>query len=183
MHVEYFTNLNFILRLIKSFWTAYGFTVYECFPFSSFLQQFADFFFLCCSCCLHCVTVIFVILSHSFSLFLLLIHQRCSSTSLSNSSECFYVSWSWTDHLPRRNERHRKQSQWPLLLSIEWVYSLQRIYLVERSTTGIIRKLFLSTGCLCYNSSSDAVFLDGRFLLDADWGNLSLLLRCESLQH
>ena len=27
MHVEYFTNLNFISRLIKSFWTAYGFTV------------------------------------------------------------------------------------------------------------------------------------------------------------
>ena len=140
MHVEYFTNLNFISRLIKSFWTAYGFTVYECFPFSSFLQQFADFFFLCCSCCLHCVTVIFVILSHSFSLFLLLIHQRCSSTSLSNSSECFYVSWSWTDHLPRRNERHRKQSQWPLLLFIEWIYSLHRRYHVERSTLRIIRE-------------------------------------------
>ena len=127
--------------------------------------------------------LLLLLLSHSFSLFLLLIHQRCSSTSLSNSSECFYFSWSWTDHLPRRNERHRKQSQWPLLLSIEWVYSLQRIYLVERSTTGIIRKLFLSTGCLCYNSSSDAAILDDRFLLDADWGNLSLLLRCEGLQH
>ena len=36
----------------------------------------------------------------------------------------------------------------------------------------IIRKLFLSTGCLCYNSSSDTIFLDGRFPLDADWGNL-----------
>ena len=31
----------------------------------------------------------------------------------------------------------------------------------------IIRKLFLSTGCLCFYSSSDTVFLDGRFLLDA----------------
>ena len=47
----------------------------------------------------------------------------------------------------------------------------------------IIRKLFLSTGCLCYNSSSDTIFLDGRFPLDADRGNWSLLLRCESLQH
>ena len=47
----------------------------------------------------------------------------------------------------------------------------------------IMQKLFLSTGCLCYNSSSDAVFLDGRFLLDADQGNWPLLLRCESLQH
>ena len=47
----------------------------------------------------------------------------------------------------------------------------------------IIRKLFLSTGCLCYNSSSDTIFLDGRFPLDADWGNWSLLFRCESLQH
>ena len=36
----------------------------------------------------------------------------------------------------------------------------------------IIRKLFLSTGCLCYNSSSDTIFLDGRFPLDVDWGNL-----------
>ena len=183
MHVEYFTNLNFILRLIKSFWTAYGFTVYECFPFLSFLQQFADFFSFAVLVVFTLLLLLLLLLSHSFSLFLLLIHQRCSSTSLSNSSECFYFSWSWTDHLPRRNERHRKQSQWPLLLSIEWFYSLQRIYLVERSTTGIIRKLFLSTGCLCYNSSSDAVFLDDRFLLDADWGNLSLLLRCESLQH
>ena len=69
MHVEYFTNLNFISRLIKSFWTAYGFTVYEFFPFLSFLQQFADFFFLCCSCCLHCVTVIFV----AFVSFILLV--------------------------------------------------------------------------------------------------------------
>ena len=45
------------------------------------------------------------------------------------------------------------------------------------------KKIFHFTGFLCYNSSSDAVFLDGRFLLDADRGNFSLLLRCESLQH
>ena len=121
----------------------------------------------CCLCLIHCFFTFF--------------HQRCSSTSPSNSTECFYVPWSWTDHLPRRNKRHRKQSQWPLLLSIEWVYSLHRKYLVERSTLRSIRKLFLFTGCLCYNSSSDAVFLDGRFLLDADRGNLSLPLRCESL--
>ena len=111
------------------------------------------------------------------------VRQPLSQTSLPNSAECFYVPWSWTDHLPRRNKRHRTQSQWPLLLSIEWIYSLHRRYLVERSTLRIIRKLFLSTGCLCFTSSSDAVFLDGRFLLDADRGNLSLLLRCESLQH
>ena len=59
-------------------------------------------------------------------------------------------------------------------------FSLHREYLVERSTIRI-RKLVLSTGCLCYNSGSNAVFLDGRFLLDADRGNLSLPLRCESL--
>ena len=153
------------------------------FLFCPFCSNLLTFFSFAVLVVFTLLLLLLLLLSHSFSLFLLLIHQRCSSTSFSNSSECFYVSWSWTDHLPRRNERHRKQSQWPLLLSIEWVYSLQRIYLVERSTTGIIRKLFLSTGCLCYNSSSDAVFLDGRFLLDADWGNLSLLLRCESLQH
>ena len=124
-----------------------------------------------------------LLLYNSLFLFLRLFHQRCLSSSLSNSTECFCVPWSWTDHLPRRNKRHRKQSQWPLLLSIEWVYSLHRKYLVERSTLRSIRKLFLFTGCLCYSSSSDAVFLDGRFLLDADRGNLSLLLRCESLQH
>ena len=127
--------------------------------------------------------LLLLLLSPLFFAFLTLFHQRCSSTSLSNSTECFYVPWSWTDHLPSRNKRHRKQSQWSLLLSIESISSLHRKYLVERSTTRIIRKLFLSTGCLCYNSSSDAVFLDGRFLLDADRGNLSLLLRCESLQH
>ena len=54
-----------------------------------------------------------------FSFFSLLFYQRFLSTSLSNSTECFCVPWSWTDHLPRRNKRHRKQSQWPLLLSIE----------------------------------------------------------------
>ena len=127
--------------------------------------------------------LLLLLLSRLFFTFLILFHQRCSSTSLSNSNECFYVPWSWTDHLPSRNKRHRKQSQWSLLLSIESISSLHRKYLVERSTTRIIRKLFLPIGCLCYNSSSDAVFLDGCFLLDADRGNLSLLLRCESLQH
>ena len=135
--------------------------------------------------CLQCVVVIVVFAFVWFVIFffLLLFYQRSLSTSLSNSTECFCVPWSWTDHFPRRNKRHRKQSQWPLLLSIEWVYSLHRKYFVERSTLRSIRKLFLFTGCLCYSSSSDAVFLDGRFLLDADRGNLSLLLRCESLQH
>ena len=61
-------------------------------------------------------------------------------------------------------------------------FTLCTVNIVERSTIRI-RKLFLFTGCLCYNSSSDAVFLHGRFLLDADRGNLSLLLCCESLQH
>ena len=136
--------------------------------------------------CLQCVVVIVVfafVWFVIFFFFLVLFYQRSLSTSLSNSTECFCVPWSWTDHLPRRNKRHRKQSQWPLLLSIEWVFSLHRKYLVETSTLRSIRKLFLFTGCLCYSSSSDAVFLDGRFLLDADRGNLSLLLRCESLQH
>ena len=84
--------------------------------------------------------LLLLLLSHSFFLFLLLFHQRCSSTTLSNSTECFHVTWSWTDHLPRRNKRHRKQSQWPLLLFIEWIYSLHCRYHVERSTLRIIRE-------------------------------------------
>ena len=82
----------------------------------------------CCSCCLQCVVIV-VVASVSlilFFFFLLLFHQRCSSTSLSNSTECFYVPWSWTDHLPSRDKRHRKQSQWLLSLFIEWIYSLHR---------------------------------------------------------
>ena len=134
---------------------------------------------VCCCYCRCC----FCLIHYFFIFFLLLSHQRCLSTSLSNSTECFCVPWSWTGHLPRRNKRHRKQSRWRLLLYIEWVYSLHRKYLVERSTLRSIRKLFLFTGYLCYNSSSDALFLDGRFLLDANRGNISLPLRCESLQH
>ena len=83
-----------------------------------------------CWCCIYVV---------SFILFVFTI-TSCSSTSLSNSAKCFYVPWSWTDHLPRRNKRHRKQSQWPLLLFIEWIYSLHRRYHVERSTFRIIRE-------------------------------------------
>ena len=127
--------------------------------------------------------LLLLLLSRLFFAFLTLFHQRCSSTSLSNSTECFYVPWSWTDHLPSRNKRHWKQSKWPLLLSIEAISSLHPNYPVERSTFRITLKLFLFTGCLYYNSSSDAVFLDDCFLLDADRGNLSLLLRCKSLQH
>ena len=140
----------------------------------------------CCRCC-------FCIIHYFF--FLRLFHQRCLSTSLSNSTECFCVPWSWTDHLPRRNKRHRKQSQWPLLLSIEWVYSLHRKYLVERSTLRSIRKLFLFTGCLCYNSGSDAGFIykylwydptqyspfSCSYLLTTNFGRSSCLGGCWSI--
>ena len=96
--------------------------------------------------CLQCVVVIVVFAFVWFVIFffLLLFYQRSLSTSLSNSTECFCVPWSWTDHFPHRNKRHRKQKQWPLLLSIEWNYSLHRKYLVETSTLRSIRKLFLS---------------------------------------
>ena len=174
------------MLMVSRFMNCLGFSHFpqNAFLFWSFLELFTVFFFLWCQDLVDILNHILLYLLIKFCgscCTYLLFHQRCSSTSLSNSTECFYVPWSWTDHLPRRNKRHRKQSQWPLLLSIEWVYSLHRKYLVERSTLRSIRKLFLFTGCLCYNSSSDAVFLDGRFLLDADRGNLSLPLRCESL--
>ena len=110
------------------------------FLFCPFCSNLLTFFSFAVLVVFTLLLLLLLLLSHSFSLFLLLIHQRCSSTSLSNSSECFYFSWSWTDHLPRRNERHRKQSQWPLLLFIEWIYSLHHRYHVERSTLRIIRE-------------------------------------------
>ena len=73
-------------------------------------------FFLVLSVFSVLLLLLLLLFSNSFFLFLLLLlffllfHQRCWSTSLPNSNECFYVPWSWTDHLPRRNKRHRKQS-------------------------------------------------------------------------
>ena len=43
--------------------------------------------------------------------------------------------------------------------------------------------IFSLADCLCRSSSSDAVFPNGCFLLDADRGNLPLSACCESLQH
>ena len=40
---------------------------------------------------------------------------------------------------------------------------------------------FLCAGCVCHSSSYYAVFSDGRFLLDAGRGNLSLPVCCKSL--
>ena len=38
-------------------------------------------------------------------------------------------------------------------------------------------------GCLCHSGSSNALFPNGRFLLDACRGNPSLPVCCESFQH
>ena len=120
---------------------------------------------VCCCYCRFCFCLI-----RYFLFFSLLFHQRSLSTSLLNSTECFCVPWSWTDHLPRR-----KASP----VASPSVYRMSLLFAPLRS----IRKLFLFTGCLCYSSSSDAEFLDGCVLLDADRGNLSLPLRRERLQH
>ena len=145
MHVGWFTNSSNISCPITNSWTTHVLSLL--------------------------LLLSFLLLSNSlFSFFLLLFHQRSLSTSLLNSTECFCVPWSWTDHLPRR-----KASP----VASPSVYRMSLLFAPLRS----IRKLFLFTGCLCYSSSSDAVFLDGRFLLDADRGNLSLPLRRESLQH
>ena len=114
--------MNFFLRFRHSL---------VVFSFWSFLELFTDFFsFLCCQdfvdilvifCCvfqfnfvvfavLTVSSVLLLLLYNLLFLFLQLFYRRCSSTSLSNSIECFYVPWSWTDHLPRRDKRHRKQS-------------------------------------------------------------------------
>ena len=177
------------MLMVSRFMNCLGFSHFprNVFFFWSFLELFnVFFFFLCCQDLVDIFSHILLYLLIKFCgscCTYLLFHQRCSSTSLSNSTECFYVPWSWTDYLPSRNKRHRKQSQQPLLLSIDAISSLHPKYLVERSTFRIILKLFLFTGCLYYNSNSDPVFLDGCFLLDADRGNLSLLLRYKSLQH
>ena len=113
----------------------------------------------------------FLLLSYSlFSFFFTIISSEIFVNLSLNSTECFCVPWSWTDHLPRRKASPVASAS---------VYRMSLLFAPLRS----IRKLFLFTGCLCYSSSSDAVFLDGCFLLDADRGNLSLPLRRESLQH
>ena len=38
-------------------------------------------------------------------------------------------------------------------------------------------------GCLCHSGSSNALFPNGRFLLDARRGNPSLPVCCKSFQH
>ena len=120
---------------------------------------------VCCCYCCFCFCLI-----RYFLLFFTIISSEIFVNLSLNSTECFCVPWSWTDHLPRRKASPVASAS---------VYRMSLLFAPLRS----IRKLFLFTGCLCYSSSSDAVFLDGRFLLDADRGNLSLPLRRESLQH
>ena len=96
------------------------------------------------------------------------------------SSEIFVnlsLKFDWVFLRPLELDRSSRRKASPV--ASPSVYRMSLLFAPLRS----IRKLFLFTGCLCYSSSSDAVFLDGRFLLDTDRGNLSLPLRRESLQH
>ena len=120
---------------------------------------------VCCCYCCFCFCLI-----RYFLLFFTIISSEIFVNLSLNSTECFCVPWSWTDHLPRRKASPVASAS---------VYRMSLLFAPLRS----IRKLFLFTGCLCYSSSSDAVFLDGCVLLDADRGNLSLPLRRERLQH
>ena len=82
---------------------------------------------VCCCYCRFCFCLI-----RYFPFFSLLFHQRSLSTSLLNSTECFCVPWSWTDHLPRR-----KASP----VASPSVYRMSLLFAPLRS----IRKLFLFT--------------------------------------
>ena len=56
--------------------------------------------------------------------------------------------------------------------------------MIEQSievTKILLFSLRICAGCLCHSSSFYAVFSDGRFLLDAGRGNLSLPVCCKSL--
>ena len=120
---------------------------------------------VCCCYCCFCFCLI-----RNFLFFFTIISSEIFVNLSLNSTECFCVPWSWTDHLPRRKASPVASAS---------VYRMSLLFAPLRS----IRKLFLFTGCLCYSSSSDAEFLDGCVLLDADRGNLSLPLRRERLQH
>ena len=56
--------------------------------------------------------------------------------------------------------------------------------MIEQSiemTKILLFSLRICAGCVCHSSSYYAVFSDGRFLLDAGRGNLSLSVCCKSL--
>ena len=107
-------------------------------------------------------------------------HQRCPSTSVSNSIESFCVPRSWTANFSRRSKRHRTHGE-RLLRSF---HLINQIFLPKQKKNKKQKKnIFPFAGCLYRSSSSDAVFLDGCLLLDAGRGNLPLPVRCESLQH
>ena len=101
-------------------------------------------------------------------------HQRCPSTSVSNSIESFCVPRSWTANFSRRSKRHRTHGE-RLLQSF---HLINQIFLPKQK-----KNTFPFAGCLYRSSSSHAVFPDGCLLLDAGRGNLPLPVCCESLQH
>ena len=64
-----------------------------------------------------------------------------------------------------------------------YLYEIKDI-MIEQSiemTKILLFSLRICAGCVCHSSSYYAVFSDGRFLLDAGRGNLSLPVCCKSL--
>ena len=118
-------------------------------------------------CCCHC-RFCFCLIRHFLFFFTIV------------SSEIFVnlsLKFDWVFLRPLELDRSSRRKASPV--ASPSVYRMSLLFAPLRS----IRKLFLFTGCLCYSSSSDAEFLDGCVLLDADRGNLSLPLRRERLQH
>ena len=134
-----------------------------------------------------CLASLFLCVSTELSYFYLYIyqhqyvvnfHQRYSTTSVSNTTKSFCVPWSWTNNLSCWNKSHRKNGG--------WLSTIPGFYSKTSSLNEMWKKKYFPLsfeGYLCHSGSSDAIFPDGRLLLDARWGNLPLPLCCESLQH
>ena len=162
-----------ILKLLIDFFFGVCFVLFVFlfllnFSFELFLFWLCLFFFY------PCLVFVFPFFRH------LSFHQRCPSTSVSNSIESFCVPWSWTANFSRRSKRHRTHGE-RLLRSF---HLINQIFLPKQKKNKKQKKnIFPFAGCLYRSSSSDAVFPDGCLLLDAGRGNLPLPVCCESLQH
>ena len=150
------------------------------FLFWSFLELFTVFFFLCCQDLvdIFCHILLYLLIKFCGSCCTyLLFHQRCSSTSITNTFKSFCVPRSWTNNISCRDKRHRKHGTLHIMHGRNCYLTLQIFHSQQHVVS------FSLVGCLYHSSSSYAVFSDGRFLLDAGRRNLSLPVCCKGLQH
>ena len=97
-------------------------------------------------------------------------------------SLCVSLDRSWTNHLSLWNKRHRKNGEWLYIIGgIPSKTSFLNETWNQEKMNFLVFPLLSFADSVYHISSSYAVFPDGRFLLDAGRGNLSLPSCCESL--